>query len=229
MKYSRQDMERLRTIPVFAGIDPRILEALLDESEVQYLEKSETIFEEGDPADRFFAVLSGWAMVYSLPPDGSEIVLGLFGPGESFAVGALFMQEGYPANARMIDDGRLLRIHGEVFKAKMAENPELAFALIGSMANHLKLLKARIEKGSQKATCRIVEFLLKFSAPSDGASGEAVLRLPFPRRLIASRLGMTPETFSRSLAHLRKHGVEADRKEIRIASVRRVRRLVDRG
>lgn len=43
--------------------------------------------------------------------------------------------------------------------------------------------------------------------------------LPYEKSLLAGRLGMTPETLSRSLATLRKLGVTAARDQVEIADL----------
>ena len=45
------------------------------------------------------------------------------------------------------------------------------------------------------------------------------MRLPYDKKLIASRLGMKPETFSRALAQLRNHGVTIKGGDARIADL----------
>jgi CRP/FNR family transcriptional activator FtrB len=49
-----------------------------------------------------------------------------------------------------------------------------------------------------------------------GSSGR--FTMPYDKRTLASRLGMTPENLSRNLAQLAEHGVEVDRSDIVIRS-----------
>jgi len=52
-----------------------------------------------------------------------------------------------------------------------------------------------------------------------------VVRLPLDKALIAGRLGMQPETLSRSLAKLRRLGIESKGAEVSIPDVLALKRL----
>ena len=43
------------------------------------------LFQHGDPAERFFLVVSGQIKLFRTTPDGQEKVMELMGPGRSFA------------------------------------------------------------------------------------------------------------------------------------------------
>ncbi|MCV2449154.1 helix-turn-helix domain-containing protein, partial [Paracoccus sp. DMF] len=77
-------------------------------------------------------------------------------------------------------------------------------------------LKAR--SGAQ----RVAEFLLDL-CPPDAESATVVL--PYDKALIAGRLGMKPESLSRSFARLRKCGVRIDQASAVIDSVPQLRGL----
>ena len=62
-------------------------------------------------------------------------------------------------------------------------------------------------------------------APS--REGPVVLELPFEKSLLANRLGMKPESFSRALARLRAHGVTVDREIVKIDDVGRLVSFVE--
>jgi hypothetical protein len=51
------------------------------------------------------------------------------------------------------------------------------------------------------------------------------VRLPFDKALIASQLGMQPETLSRSLARLRAMGIAAEGNRIQISDIATLHRL----
>ncbi|MCV2449134.1 helix-turn-helix domain-containing protein, partial [Paracoccus sp. DMF] len=77
-------------------------------------------------------------------------------------------------------------------------------------------LKAR--SGAQ----RVAEFLLDL-CPPDAES--TTVMLPYDKMLIAGRLGMKPESLSRSFARLRQCGVRIDQASAVIDSVARLREV----
>ncbi len=69
--------------------------------------------------------------------------------------------------------------------------PETAFAMLASLAQHLKVLVAQIEQMKLLTTRqRTIRFLLDQSGQTDGA---ASFNLPHDKALIANRLGMKPK------------------------------------
>ncbi len=231
MNLSAQEIARLHALPLFAGLSAGSLMDLLGDCAVRMHGKRKTLFLQGDPATHFFVVLSGWVKLFRLRPDGAEVVVEIFGPGESFAEGAMHMPEGYPVSAEMVEEGRLLAVPTAAFGQRVRQDPNLAISMLASMAVRLKELVNRIEKKeTQTAAQRVADFLLKFGGPAPrkdagtdaGTDAEpdaahVVVQLPYDKQLIANRLGMKPETFSRALSTLRDQGVhvEGARAEIR--------------
>jgi hypothetical protein len=65
-----------------------------------------------------------------------------------------------------------------------------------------------------------VRFLISFCPPEED---HCRFRLPYDKRLVAARLGVTQETLSRSFARLRAYGVRTEARGIGIESVARLR------
>ena len=67
----------------------------------------------------------------------------------------------------------------------------------------------------RSAPQRIAEFLI--GALPQGEGGPAAIEFPFEKNLLANRLGMKPESFSRALAKLKPFGVTVDRETVVVA------------
>ncbi len=224
---SRDDLETIRHLPLYQGLAPEALHALVRGAKVLACPKRTTIFEQGEPATHFFGVLSGWVKLFRLRPDGSEVIIEVFGPGESFAEGAIGMADGYPVSAELVEDGRLLAVPVADYVERLREDPELVMRTFASLAVNLKRLVSRIETGSSlNSSQRVGAFLLHFCPPPGPGGGAVDVRLPYDKNLIANRLGMKPETLSRALASLRKHGVAVTGGHARIADLAVLRRHV---
>ncbi len=230
MTLSAHEIERLQALPLFGGLSVDGLKALLNDSAVRVHGKRKTLFLQGDPATHFFVVLSGWVKLYRLRPDGAEVVVEIFGPGESFAEGAMHMPEGYPVSAEMVEDGRLLEVPTEAFGQRVREDPDLAISMLASMAVRLKAFVNRIEKAeTHTAAQRVADFLLKFGRPAGPGAARVIVHLPYDKQLIANRLGMKPETFSRALSALRERGVRVEGARVEIRDRRALQRFTAPG
>ena len=227
MAVSRNDLETVRHLPLFQGLEPDALGSLVRDAQVLAYSKRTVIFEQGQPVTHFFGVLSGWVKLFRLRPDGSEVIIEVFGPGESFAEGAICMADGYPVSAELVENGRLLAVPVADYIERLREDPELVVRTFASLAVNLKRLVSRIETGSSlNSSQRVGAFLLNFCPPPRPGGGPVDVRLPYDKKLIANRLGMKPETFSRALASLRKHGVTVRGGDARIADLALLRRHV---
>ena len=182
----------------------------------QVCDKNTTLFRQGEPASVFFVVLSGWVKLYRITPDGLEVVINVFTTGDTFAEAAMFLGGKYPACAETVSRARLVRIEASVFRARVLEKPELALSMLASASRHLKSLISQIEQIKvRSAPQRIAEFLI--GVLPQGEDGPAAIEFPFEKNLLANRLGMKPESFSRALAKLKPYGVTVDRETVVVA------------
>ncbi len=92
-----------------------------------------------------------------------------------------------------------------------------AFDMLAAASVRLRQLVDEIEQLKAKsAPQRIAGFFVK---QTPLASGPARIALPYEKALIASRLGMKPESFSRALGRLEELGVVVDRESVSISDV----------
>lgn len=190
-------------------------------------DKGVMLFQQGEPADAFYVILDGWVKISRISADGDETIVGVFSRGESFAEAAMFLGGQYPVNAEIISPCRLVRIDAQVFRKLIHDEPDLALAMLASSSRHLKFLVEHIEQIKLlSAPRRIAEFLVGLCPHGEG---ECTITLPYEKSLIANRLGMKPESFSRALVKLRPTGVSVERDHVSIADVAALERYARHG
>jgi CRP-like cAMP-binding protein len=201
-----EDWATLRKSAILRDLPPADLHALVDERSVRSIERGHVLFQQGDPARAFFLVLAGQVKLSRVNPGGDEAVVHIYGAGESFAEAAMFLGGRYPVAAEAVVASRIMHVESDTLRRKVAERPEIAFAMMASMSRHLKVLVDQIEKMKLlSADQRVAEFLLGLCGEK---TGTVTLSLPHEKSLIANRLGMKPATFSRAIARMRNLGVE---------------------
>lgn len=218
------DWTAIKRCALLKTLDQADLDRLVDAGSVMKLARGQQLFSHGDPARLLFLVVEGQIKLTRMAPDGAEAVVHVFGPGETFAEAAMFMGGRYPVSAAAVTAARLIAISNARLRAQVLEKPEIAFAMLASMAHHLKALVAQIEQMKlMSAKQRVVSFLLDQCKQPQGA---AAFVLPHDKALIANRLGMKPETFSRTLAQLAEHGVGVNGATVEIRDVRQLAALL---
>ncbi len=221
------DRERVRRNPLFARLDAAALARLLAGAVVRRVGRGTLLFLQGEPAERVYLVLEGWVRLVRRSADGREVTIRIFGPGESLGEAVAFLEEPYPVSGEVVEAARLLAIPRRVLVAAVEEDPALARAMIASLARRLHDFVRQVEQLSGRSTTeRVAGFLLRY-CPDD--RGACTVELPLDKSLVAARLGMQPETFSRALARLRRLGVASHGRRVEIADVAALRAFLGEG
>ena len=223
--FGTEDEALLTALPLFAGIAPESLGTLLADASVRRRPRSAMLFLQGEPAEHFYVVLDGWVKLFRTAPDGQETVIAGITRGESFAEAASFAEGVFPVGAQVAEDARLLVVPALSFTAQLTRNPTLAANMLAGMSRHLRGLVQEIEQRTVKSAAqRLGVFLLK-RCPSGREA--AVIDLPTDKGLVAARLGMRPETFSRALAKLRAVGVSTRDRRVAVSDAGALRRYAE--
>jgi CRP-like cAMP-binding protein len=211
------DADIVRKLPLFQQLPEPVLASLLATSTIRTVERGTDLFVQGDPADRFFVVLEGWVKLYRINRDGAEAVVTMVNEGESFAEAAMFAQGSFPVCAQAVTDVRLVAITAQAFARCVQADVGMAFAMLGSLSMRLRTLVQQIEQLQvQSAPQRVGGFLLKMCP---AGKGSATFMLPVEKSLVARRLGIQPETFSRALGKLRSVGVEVQGAVVSVSDI----------
>ncbi|MFY0989152.1 Crp/Fnr family transcriptional regulator [Halomonas sp. C05BenzN] len=223
----RDALQAIRQVPLFAGLEDETLALLTHGALERGYRRGSWLFSEGEPADRFYVVLDGWVKLFRESHDGNECMVGLFTRGESFAEAAMFDRLGFPVNAAVAEDARLLIFPAEHFLTTLQHHHELALNLLANLSGMLRGLIRQLDQLTTQPTYQRLAAFLVTLCPSGAA--RATVCLPCDKLLIAGRLGMKPESFSRALARLREVGVYSERNCVLIEDVVALKRLASGG
>ena len=196
--------QELATSHLFSALSDTELERVRRHSHITDMVEGESLFFQGDKATSFYLVLSGRIKLFRVSPDGKEKVVEIIEAGASFAEALMFMDEpDYPVTATALAPSRVIVINNRDYKAMLRESVDSCFLLLGSMSYRLRGLIREIDALSlDTGTVRTISYLLH-QAPPDVTSFE----LKIAKSVIASRLSVKPETFSRILKSLHERGI----------------------
>ena len=199
------DAETLRRAYLFSGLqDDEYLEAIRHASVLQ-LAPGQPLFRQGDSVEAIYWVAEGIVKLFRASPQGDEKVIELVGASRLFAEAALFMGGHYPVNAAAQTAVRLVAINGREFKSWMAQDVNRCFRLMAGMSARLHMLVNEIDRLTlMKGADRLLQYLLDHADPDE--AGRQRVELEAPKQIIASRIGVKPETLSRLLHKLSDQG-----------------------
>lgn len=204
----------LKKTALFSAMNDETVDFFAQHLHRRRYEKGSALFAVGDPARSFFFIIKGWIKLYRVSREGAETIIHLFGTGETFAEAAVFgpMQR-YPVNAQAVEDSEILEIPRALFVEKIREDSDFALSILGAISARQHYLIQQIEQLTVKeAPQRLGTFLLRL-CPA-GKNKDIEIILPYDKSLIARRLNIQPETFSRALKKLESHGVSSRGKDI---------------
>jgi CRP-like cAMP-binding protein len=191
--------EALATSHLFSELSDEQMERVRRHSHMTDMVEGESLFFQGDNASCFYLMLTGRIKLFRVSPEGKEKVVEIMEAGSTFAEALMFMdQPHYPVTATALAPSRVIAINCREYKTMLRESIDSCFLLLGSMSLRLHGLIQEIDALSlDTGTVRTVAYLLH-QAPQDRASFE----LRVAKSVIASRLSVKPETFSRILKSL---------------------------
>ncbi len=223
-----QALDVARSHPLFRSLDDDQFCQLYRSARLHELDPGESLFLQDATADRFFLVLSGAVKLYRLTSDGREIVMNLLRELDTVGEAVMFFDKPYyPVNATVEDRAQVLSVSNRAYKDLLRASPDTCFKVMGAMACRLQKRLAEIETLTQQnATQRVVRFLLGLVEESDQKQETVQVTLPVAKRLVAARLAMQPETFSRVIRGFRQRGlIEVSGPILRISSTSALREM----
>ncbi|MBN2895861.1 MAG: Crp/Fnr family transcriptional regulator [Campylobacterales bacterium] len=194
-------IERLRSVEMFAALNDDDLKMLGGISRFVAYTSGSVLFYEGSQSKKLFVLIEGIVKAYKTDMRENEIVLHHFCPVSLVAEMANLRHIPYPATAEFQTEGVVLEIDYPLFERDFLRNPDIAFAFITSLSHKIKYLDNIItNRLSLDATSRVAKFLYEHGTASGSTK----------RAMIATILGLTPETLSRSLKKLKMLGLISD-------------------
>lgn len=206
-------VEEVRSLPLFEGIAGEHLTDLLSAAYLQRLPAQVALIAEHDRPDFLHVVLEGAVELYSNHRD-REATLAVRRPFDTFILAAVVRDMPYLASGRTIEPSRILLLPAEAVRSAFDRDGAFARAVVRELSHSfrgvMKELKGyKLRTGAE----RLANWIL-VEDTRHGATGR--FRLPHDKRTLAAHLGMTPESLSRTIAQLIKHGATIGRRDVMI-------------
>ncbi len=198
-----QAFAALSALPLFARLPEPVRRGMAAASAVRTAEPGSVIAAHGAPAAEMFVVLDGFVKL-TVPSGTIDVV----GPGTVIGESAITGLGTYPTGAQALDTVRLVAVDGGAARALLAGDMALVLRMMGGLSASLRMLLGQITDLKLKTTTqRLAMYLLELGGQEEGT---VTVTLPFTKRVVAEKLGMTPESLSRSLTALEALGVHPE-------------------
>ncbi len=201
------------SVPLLAALRREDREALAPLCRMRGYDKGDTIFREGDPADRIHFVHIGRVKIVKAA-GGRDIILEILGPGEPVGAVAVFERRPFPASAVTLEPSGILSIPEREFFALLEKRPEMMRHLLAGLTYRLMMVNKRLADLTGSAEHRAARLFLTLSDRVGLPKGTAVkIPLTLSRQEVADLIGTTLETAIRLMSRWQKDGIVSTEKD----------------
>lgn len=191
--------------PIFENIPSDVISDLKSVSIKKLFKKGDIIFLREDEIKHIYFVSSGLVKIYTETVGGEESVIDILSEGGMFGDSAIWEKGIIDCSAVAIEDLTLVMLPINKVKELLDSSAEFSKNLLKILLTKQKRRDKELQHMSLQSTSqRIGCFLLGLCESSDLDKIGGRVSLPYDKALIASRLGMKAETFSRSLKKLKE-------------------------
>ncbi|MFW6287891.1 MAG: Crp/Fnr family transcriptional regulator [bacterium] len=196
----------LQQFSLFSNMSERHLSEIFELLERKKYIEGTTLFFQGDTGENVFFLRKGKVKAMKSNPAGEEQILEILQPGDVFGEVVLFGIEEYPATAVAMEDSEVVSLSRSRFKDYFYKHPDLGWGMLQEMALKLQRAQKKIENLGLRDTkgrvaTLLIDLLYKFG------DNKNQLSLELNRQEMASFIGTTRETVSRTLSDFRNEGL----------------------
>jgi len=199
----------LRKVPFLAALGTEDIEALAASVTHRRFRRGDIIFQRDDEGRALFIVESGVVRVYLPSPQGNDLTLAVFGPGDFF--GEMSLLDGSPrsASAAASVDTVVLALERSDFIAVLTSRPAAALSV-------LEVVSRRLRDANEMASdlafldvgARLARKLLDLAAAHGKRLQKGtLLDLTITQEELANMIGVTRESVNRNLGDFRRLGL----------------------
>ena len=196
----------LAHVPLFNGLEADEIARIARGTREINAARGDVLFHKGDSSNGFHLVVYGQIKLAFTSSQGSEKVVDIMSQGQTFGEAVMFMEKPYMVYAQALNDSLLLHISKSVILKELDNDPKLGRKMIAGLSIRLHHLVTDVESYSlHSGRQRIIGYLLRDNMEDDAKS--LTVTLPTNKGVIASRLNLTQEHFSRILHELTERGL----------------------
>ena len=219
-------MHTFNNLPLFSGLMPDERAALLRAGQARSFAAGEVLFHHGDPLSHFYVVVRGTLQLYRTTSDGRQKTLELLKAGQTLGETEIMDScKTHRMSAAAVDQVEVIVFPAVWLKQAAQNHSTLALNLLSQIAGQMHDAAIEAEHQATMTAPQLVACFLQRLCVLHNFNPRD-FTLPYSKSLIASRLGMEPETFSRTLAKLKEHGIEVAGNRVIIRNLTQIEHYV---
>lgn len=214
------DAQEIRAIHLFRDMAEPQFSALIEAAYLQRFPAQVSLITEHDRPDFLHLVVEGSVEIYS-KYGRRETTLRICQPVSTFFLADVVNDRPYLASGRTIEPSLILMLPAKAVRNAFDRDSAFARSVVRELARSYRgLLKNLKDQKLRTSASRLANWVL-VNQTENGGNNQ--FRLPYDKRTLASRLGMTPENLSRNFAALAAYGVHFQGRDVVITDVAKLK------
>lgn len=186
-----------------------------------------TLAVQGAPVEAVVLLLEGRALALRAF-QGEDVPVGELGPGVLVGLEGVCGTGRHGLTVRALGRVRSAALPRQVFLDRLRDDPQAALLAFTALSGRLRAcIRETDDLKFQDATVRVARYLLDHLDGPPSPRGPGLGRLLFPKKTLATHLGITQQSLSRVLRRLRDEGVAVRGESIVVEDVTRLRALTE--
>lgn len=211
-----QDQLCVSVVPIFNHLEYEFQKEIAELAITHEFAKHTTLFNAGDEANKLFIIHTGKVKVYAIDEMGKEHLYDVLSSGDYIGETSLFLNERHTQFAETLEDASICVIDKSAFMKLLERYPTISIRILEEFAKRLEKAHNQSETiANDSSDVRLLRYLMSIS---ESKNGKLMVTLSLSKKDIASHLGMSAETMSRTLKSLEEDKVilRISNKEIEI-------------
>jgi CRP/FNR family transcriptional regulator, cyclic AMP receptor protein len=199
-------LEAVRRVSLFRALDDEHVKLLAGMLRERRYKKGELIFDQGEPGDSLFLIVSGRVRIFLASPDGREATIRILEPGTSFGELAVLDRAPRSAGVMAHDDTVVLMLYRDDFMTLLRASFSLVEHVIQLLAERVRYNTAYTERlAFLSVPGRVAALLVQLA--DTALVGEGPVRLALTQQELADFASTTREWVNRALRDFADRGL----------------------
>jgi CRP-like cAMP-binding protein len=196
---------------LFQDITPEERDAIISAGRLVELSSGGFFFRQGDDSTMLYVLVTGRVKLAQVTPDGHQVIVNYFGPGEGLGVVMALNGLPYPLSAEAIEPCTAVGWSRETMQELMQDNAQLAINGMNMVGRRFAQMQSRFQElATQRVEQRVARALLRlvrqFGRRVDGG---VLIDMPLSREDLAQMTGTNLYNVSRILSKWESDGIIA--------------------
>ena len=217
--------EILSRAGIFQGVDPSAVRFLIEQLDSVTFPRGSTIFDEGEPGDRLYIIISGKVKLARHSVDGRENLLTVMGPSDMFGELSIFDPGPRTSSAICVTEVTAATMDSGMLQQWITEHPEIPQQLLRVLARRLRRTNNSLaDLIFTDVPGRVAKALLQLANRFGTQEGGALrVHHDLTQEEIAQLVGASRETVNKALAEFAHRGwIRLEGKSVLISDTERL-------